>query len=251
MANSNILKIPLNKYGSKSNFSQKTKIRGYLLRRFSRSFLSEIQDIISNEVLYKPQSTYRILDIGSGAGEYWINSPLNQISKMTNIEIVFFDASQEWLDLGNFNPTKKITGIAPRDLESIGDAKFDFVIALDFIEHLSKSDGYKFLYECERITRGYVAILTPNGFIWQPPSLDNPFNAHISGWTPKEFKKFGYTQITGHTGFKWFVGPYAQTKLFRRKIINRCVVFLNLFTYRFPNYSFHFLAIQSKNMEIL
>ena len=61
-----------------------------------------------------------------------------------------------------------------------------------------------------RLSRGFVMVYTPNGFLWQPPSTNNALNAHISGWSIKDLKRFGFTDIRGHVGAKFFWGPYAQ-----------------------------------------
>ena len=103
-------------------------------------------------------------------------------------------------------------GILPEDLKLIPDNEFDFVIALDLIEHLTKSQGYLLLYEIDRVSTGFSALLTPNGFAWQPPSANNPFNAHISGWNSKDFRNLGWKKTRGQIGIRYFYGPYAIQK---------------------------------------
>jgi len=58
-----------------------------------------------------------------------------------------------------------IQGNVTSDLAAIESKSFDIVIAMDLIEHLPKSDGYKLLYEMERIARKACMIMTPNGFV--------------------------------------------------------------------------------------
>ena len=41
--------------------------------------------------------------------------------------------------------------------------------ALDVIEHLPKEGGLALLDELERVCRGQVVVLTPYGFMEQPP----------------------------------------------------------------------------------
>jgi len=86
----------------------------------------------------------------------------------------------------------------------------DILLASELIEHLKKEDGYLFLKEVERVCRGIIVITTPNGYL--------PMPTHISGWSPKEFKKLKY-KVHGiglkyaklHFGKlpKWFRGTLA------------------------------------------
>jgi hypothetical protein len=75
-------------------------------------------------------------------------------------------------------------------------------VAFDLIEHLSREDGYKLLYEVDRISAFASLIFTPNGFVWQPPTEKNSFDAHLSGWTPSEFRRMGWSKLKGHGGSK-------------------------------------------------
>jgi hypothetical protein len=69
----------------------------------------------------------------------------------------------------------------------------DGTFAMDFTEHLSKSEGIESLREVERIARGQIVILTPLGFYPQNydenHSVDRwgmeggPWQAHKSGWS--------------------------------------------------------------------
>ena len=73
----------------------------------------------------------------------------------------------------------------------------DSVFALDFIEHLSKSEGIEFLREAERIARRQIVIYTPLGFYPQNydenDSVDRwgmrggRWQSHRSGWAVEDF----------------------------------------------------------------
>lgn len=81
---------------------------------------------------------------------------------------------------------------ARKMLDFFGEKSFDVVQACDFIEHLAKEDGYKWLEDAEKVARKYVLIFTPKGFVPNPPGEklypDNPYQKHLSGWTPEEFE---------------------------------------------------------------
>ncbi len=85
---------------------------------------------------------------------------------------------------------------------------FDIVVALDVIEHLAKDDGFMLLRHMEQLARQKVIIFTPTGFLHQPPSEDNPYQEHLSGWTPREMRREGFSVI-GVSGWKPLRKEYA------------------------------------------
>jgi SAM-dependent methyltransferase len=88
---------------------------------------------------------------------------------------------------------------------------FDCVIALDLIEHLTRTDGERLLDGMERIARKRVIVFTPNGFLHQPPAPDNPYQEHLSGWRIRDFKRRGY-DVVGINGWRRLRGPYARLR---------------------------------------
>jgi hypothetical protein len=85
------------------------------------------------------------------------------------------------------------------------------VLTSDVIEHLSKHDGYELICQMEAIAKKRVVIFTPNGMLGQKPEPDNPFQAHLSGWTVSEMRRLGY-KVVGVHGFKWFRVGQAQLR---------------------------------------
>lgn len=188
-----------------------------LFRYLSENLPINYPDLILKDLteLYKKTARpLKILDLGAGPGRYWTGEKLASFLISTNSQLTLLDASVEFeaetFPQGMFVDRK--LGILPNDLNLIPDDEFDFVIALDLIEHLTKSQGYQLLYGIDRVSTGFSALLTPNGFVWQPPSVNNPFNAHISGWNSKEFKNLGWKTIRGQIGIRHFYGPYAIQK---------------------------------------
>lgn len=78
---------------------------------------------------------------------------------------------------------------------------FDAVIALDFIEHLTKKDGKKLLGDMGKIAKKRIVIFTPNGFLPQK-SKNGSLEEHLSGWDAKEMEKSGY-KVYGFYGPKF------------------------------------------------
>ena len=147
----------------------------------------------------------RILDLGGGGGKLW------EDLKCPCMQITIIDP---WIpERGFVDPADiRMVGTFQELSKGLVSKSFDFVVAMDVIEHLSVSEGYLLLYEMVRLSKGKVSIYTPNGFLWQPPSDNNSFNAHVSGWSIKQLKEFGFTDFKGHVGLRWFWGAYSVVK---------------------------------------
>jgi len=88
---------------------------------------------------------------------------------------------------------------------------FDCVVALDVIEHFTKEDGRALLDALERIAKKRVIVFTPNGFLPQAATEDNPYQLHVSGWTADEMRGFGY-DVIGIDGWRPLRGEYAEPR---------------------------------------
>ena len=77
------------------------------------------------------------------------------------------------------------------------DRSFDFIIAIDFIEHLEKKDGWKLLDWMEKNSNIAAIIYTPNGFLYQPSIEEGDFQEHKSGWDVNDFRGLGYSCVGG------------------------------------------------------
>ncbi len=193
-----------------------------------------------------------ILDIGGGSGEYWTeNTYLNKLIRENRLQVRILDAQIPSENRNSILIFQK--GYVPDDLASIESKTFDIVLAFDLIEHLTRDRGYLMLYQMERISRYFCMIFTPNGFVYQSPDALNVFNAHISGWTPKDLRQFGYTIFRGHSGFKFLFGVYGLPKWkFDSKILHNLLVLTTLFSQilvsRLPSKSFAFIGIKKAEL---
>jgi hypothetical protein len=225
-------------------------IRTSLVRKISSFAPINIEDVVRREIRLLSKNFSKkaitILDLGSGSGWYW-----NQIVKKFNhlsFRITLVDAIQieDKANLPNAIFERKIIEV-PSGLGQFKDQEFDFVVAFDLIEHLSKEDGYRLLYEVDRIAERSSVIFTPNGFVWQPPSSNNPFNAHISGWKTSELRNLGWKRIRGHTGAKKLRVPYAiPHPLISNWPISEIDAFLILLVYRVSGFAFAYSAVKRK-----
>lgn len=94
---------------------------------------------------------------------------------------------------------------------------WDYVLMLDFIEHLDKSAGLNLIEQVKQIVNQRIFLLTPLEEIWTEnhENVDNPelwchgneYDLHKSLWTPEDFAGFTRVDITGFNDY--FVGYYA------------------------------------------
>lgn len=218
----------------------------------------QLLSMLIAEILKKNgKSTLSILDIGGGAGEYWLTEESLRLFLFTGkIDVTVLDAQ-----IPTTQKHKKmffLKGVVPSELTKLEESSFDLVIAFDVIEHLKREDGYLMLYEMERVASQACSIFTPNGFVYQKPEKGNPFNAHISGWKPRDLKNFGWGELRGHSGLKAFFGVYGLPKRnFTNSALHDSWILLLLFSqilvFRIPRLSFAFSSakwVQSKNNQI-
>lgn len=186
-----------------------------------------------------------ILDLGAGGAQYYEGETFRSIEFTVSVDLL--DAFPHD---GKLNPpesvsTQRILGVVPEDLKKIPSDKYDLVVAFDLIEHLSRENGYKLLYEVDRISKFASLIFTPNGFVWQPPTEKNSFDAHLSGWTPSELRRMGWSKQKGHGGSKRMRGPYGEPKVDIKPFMIR--IFdstYSLFSQIFVNHAFAFSAVK-------
>lgn len=129
-------------------------------------------------------------------------------------------------------------------LEKCGGRKFDLVALYDIIEHVPKRRGFELLEKCEQLSRKYVLVQTPNGFLEQGPEFGNEFQRHLSGWFPHDFEGLGY-KVYGSTGTKLLRG-YAAGPRFNFYGWQTCDVLLArlLRVHKNPRRAFSLLAVK-------
>ena len=220
------------------------KFKTYLLDSiYKRQFTIVAREL--NRLQANLQRPARILDIGCGNGWYWQSGILNSLISDGTIELHVLEAAPVHSALREICTYHH--GIAPEGLNQFSDDYFDFITTFDVIEHFSKSEGYKLLYEMNRISKAGSSVFTPNGFVWQPPSANNPFNAHLSGWTPSELAKLGWNRTYSAGGVKFLRGPYGKSVINQDKKINQGImVLLDTISVVNRRFGFAFLAISRK-----
>jgi hypothetical protein len=177
---------------------------------------------------------------------------------------------------GNDSPIKKLSrnfysvgfdGFKPSIMESkkkgihneyvLGDLahpcfqprSFDAVIALDVIEHITKLSGYNLLMNMERTAIIKTVIFTPSGFLPQDECEGNEYQRHVSGWTPKELKNWGF-EVVGVNGVKFLWKERAMFRFWGPEFLWAEIIALTQkITFHFPAIAFEILAIKNLNKK--
>ena len=97
-------------------------------------------------------------------------------------------------------------------LAPVGGEPYDLVVLLHLVEHFPKSVGYRLLERCEQLTRKFVVVETPNGYLEQGPEYGNEFQRHLSGWFVHDFEGLAY-RVYGSYGTRFIRGYAGRPKL--------------------------------------
>jgi SAM-dependent methyltransferase len=143
----------------------------------------------------KLQGCAFILDVGCG--------PLSPLTKLMNrgVKIVGVDIFKPYLQRGLSSETHEHLVLCDAKSLPFASESLDAVVASDLIEHLSTLQGDALIAEMLRVARKRVVIVTVNGFLRQSAYDDNPHQAHVCGWTVRDFRRRGF-RITGIRGLK-------------------------------------------------
>jgi SAM-dependent methyltransferase len=117
----------------------------------------------------------------------------------------------------------------------------DAVIALDVIEHLERAPALELLAALERIARRRVVVFTPNGFVPQPATPENPHQAHRSGFTAGDLRGLGY-EVRGIHGLWCLCGPFGDVRWPPRVLWRRIADATAPLVYPLPRLAFALLG---------
>lgn len=121
------------------------------------------------------------------------------------------------------------------------DATFDVVVALDVVEHFEKLDACAVIHEMERVSRDAVVLVTPSGFVRQPPTETEPWQEHRCGFAADELTSLGF-DVRGLGGWSWLRSDYGA---FRGGAAGQLAALASEpFIRHAPDRSFHLLAVK-------
>lgn len=124
-----------------------------------------------------------------------------------------------------------------------GPKSFDAVMAMDLIEHLPREKSLQLINQMERIARKRVVIFTPTGFLHQGEYDANPYQIHLSGWNPAEFRKRGY-RTYGMYGWRSLRGELSYIRWKPKTLWTKISDLSQKLVYSRPGAAFEFFAIK-------
>lgn len=109
-----------------------------------------------------------------------------------------------------------VVDLENQDITEFVTEKYDYILMLDFIEHLDKESGLKLIERCKTLANKKIFLLTPLEEIWDDNHKNvndeklwcygNNFDLHKSLWTLEDFD--GWTPVKLDKLEHYFVGYY-------------------------------------------
>lgn len=133
-----------------------------------------------------------VLDLGSGP-----DSPLRHCYVKYSLGV---DAHRPYIESSKRRGIHTDSVQADFTMLEFPPKSFDAVVMIGVLEHLTRENGLKMLEKAENIARKKVIVSCPNGFLPQSAHDHNPWQVHLSGWTPTEMAQRGY-KVYGMSGW--------------------------------------------------
>lgn len=121
------------------------------------------------------------------------------------------------VDAWNWVEPDVVADLETTALTDITDQRWDYILMLDFIEHLTKPAGLELITQAKQLVNKKIILLTPMESIWTDNSHNvadsklwchgNQFDLHKSLWTMDDFADWHPIRITQLDNY--FVGYYA------------------------------------------
>jgi hypothetical protein len=145
-----------------------------------------------------------VLDVGCGPKAY--STPLlNQGCRVLTID------AWDWVE------PDIVANVETTPITDVTLERWDYILMIDFIEHLDKDAGVRLLEDCKKIVNKKIFLLTPLPEIWTDNvhnveneriwSHGNQFDIHKSSWTHNDF--VSWTEVKLPSLEKYYVGYYA------------------------------------------
>lgn len=222
-------------------------MKDYIKEIHRAPFLGKVFPTLNSCLKQEISSCKSVLDIGCG--------PSSPLQYCEGVEIsVGVEPYKPYLDksekktIHNEYYGKKIEKLAFKENE------FDAVIMLELIEHLPKEAGFELLERAEKWAREKIIVSTPNGFLPQGASDDNPLQKHLSGWSLEELRNLGFS-CRGLAGLKFLRTENQENSMEEGSLCSSIKFKPHLFwfgvatlsqalTYYFPNFAFEFFCVK-------
>lgn len=160
-------------------------------------------DLLVGYLMGSVQHNSTVLDLGCGPKMY--SDPLKpQCSRVVTVD------GWDWVE------PDIVANLETTPLSEIVADKFDYILMLDFIEHVDKQAGLRLIEDCKQQVNHKIFLLTPLESIWTSnhehvnnPDLwchGNELDVHKSLWSPEDFE--GWTRIYLRGFDDYYVGFY-------------------------------------------
>ena len=150
-------------------------------------------------ILFKALNVKSMLDLGAGKNEIYEMCKTNMIKQLL-LDLNYPEEKSHNLQRLSISIIDHLE-VLQAIVDFTAEDKVDAVICIQTIEHLSRQEGLFLLENICNYARKLVVVETPNGFVYQEGTKDNPFQAHLSGWNYEDFQKLGYS-VVGTFGLK-------------------------------------------------
>lgn len=159
------------------------------MNKIPTSSAEPIFDVLKAAIYWEPKS---VLDIGAGFGKYGVlmreyldvrNGRVYQKDWKTVIDAIEIYDPYVSSNYGVYNSVRL------GDIEKIKIEKYDLILLMDVIEHLTKKKGLQLVRDLRKKCKNLL-ITTPIGFSKQGKFAGNIYEVHKSGFLPKDFNEF-------------------------------------------------------------
>jgi hypothetical protein len=184
-----------------------------------------------------------LVDLGCGEGNH-----LSGVTRPTNARWIGIDSHKASLDKALH---KDIYSEVVADdilswLRRADTSSVDTILASCVVEHLTKDDGILLLSEMKRVCKRRAIIFTPNGFVPQPPDVDNAANEHKSGWSVKDLNSLGFQVTSGLYGYKPLRGSFGLPAIRPHILGDLIAKATSRLVFRFPRFAYQIIAVFTK-----
>ena len=152
-----------------------------------------------------------VLDVGCGTGDL-----MAMLSKGKNWDITGVELFDDSIKAAEATNTYKriIKADITRLPKEITDNKYDVVFSSMAVEHIPKTEALALIKQMEAMSTRRTVVTTIVGFYnFCPLDADgeekNPYQVHVSGWEPEEFRKMGFVTRGQGLALVWKEGGWA------------------------------------------
>jgi hypothetical protein len=189
------------------------------------------------------EGSTHLVDLGCGQGNH-----LRSIQRPSASRWIGVDSHQASLDfaLANDIYDEVVCENIITWLQSQPTASVDTLLASCVIEHLDKATGLLLAHEMKRVCSRQAIVFTPNGFVPQPGSVDNPANAHQSGWKVAELNDLGFKVKVGLYGLRGLRSSFGLPTIRPPMLGDTIAKSTSRIVYRMPRFAYQIVGVHQK-----